>query len=125
MSYRLPSFALTLLSALLLAVAGALALGPTPALLWLGLGLSALPAPGFLLLQRCNQTPQVRQHPVLVSVLIGFGCVITLIGVQRFGEAHRWIAFLALLALVAWMLFQRFCWRNTTTAGSDAPKQSD
>lgn len=119
-----PSVALVLLSAVLLVTAIALALGTTPAMLWLGLGLSALPAPGFLMLQRHTPPARKQEHPVLVSVLIGFGCVITMIGIQRFGEDHRWIAILSLLALVAWMLYQRFYWRTIRAATANSSNES-
>lgn len=81
-----------------------------PWLLGLGLGLSAAAPLGFLLL--ATRLPHPRRHPVMVSVLTGFGCVMTMIGVQRFGEQHQWVAALALLMLAAWMAWQRWIWRR-------------
>lgn len=54
-----------------------------------------------------------RHHPVAVSVLSGFGCVITMVGIQRFGPAHEWLLPTAGAALAVWLLWQRQARRTT------------
>ncbi len=82
-----------------------------PALLGFGLGLSAAAPLVFLLHQKVRPSPD-RYHPVLVSVLSGFGCVMAMVGVHRFGDQHQWILGLALAALAGWMIYQRWFWRR-------------
>ncbi len=53
-----------------------------------------------------------RQHPVFTSVICGFGCVMTMFGVHRFGDQHQWVLWLALIALCLWMAWQRYIWRR-------------
>ncbi|MFU8830770.1 MAG: hypothetical protein ACNA7J_01325 [Wenzhouxiangella sp.] len=88
-----------------------------PALLGLGLGLSAA-APLIFLLHHKMRPSEDRYHPVLVSVLSGFGCVMTMVGVHRFGDQHQWILALALVALAGWMVYQRWFWRRPETPPS-------
>ncbi len=83
---------------------------PRPALSGLGLALAASPPLLFLLAQR-RIHGNSRDHPILVSVLSGLGCVMTMVGSQRFGEQHQWIVALALLSLVTWVAYQRWILR--------------
>jgi hypothetical protein len=106
----LPEIGLATLLLALLGLAAWLATQGLPPMLPAGLGLSAGAPLAFLLWTRKHRGP--RNHPVLVSVFSGFGCVMSMVGVQRFGEQHQWIAALALLALVAWMIYQRWFWRR-------------
>lgn len=102
-----------ILAAMLLALLGLAAWLFSRGLPWMlpaGLGLSAAAPLVFLAWSQWHQGP--RRHPVLVSVFAGFGCVMSMVGVQRFGEQHQWIAAFALLALVAWMVYQRWFWRR-------------
>jgi hypothetical protein len=46
-------------------------------------------------------------HPLGISIAAGLGCVMTLAGQYRFGR-FNWVVGCALLALVAWMLWQRY-----------------
>lgn len=57
-----------------------------------------------------------RHHPVAVSVVSGSGCVITMVGIQRFGPAYEWLLPCAGAALAAWLLWQRQARRS---AGSE------
>ncbi len=85
---------------------------PTPLLISSGLAVAAA-APFVFMVGRIS-TPQegMRQHPVLTSVICGFGCVMTMFGVHRFGDQHQWVLWLALLALCLWMAWQRYVWRR-------------
>ncbi|NBD95976.1 MAG: hypothetical protein GVY11_05820 [Gammaproteobacteria bacterium] len=56
-----------------------------------------------------------HHHPLAISVLSGLGCVITMVGIQRFGPAHDWLLPCAGAALAAWLLWQS---RARRTAGS-------
>lgn len=94
----------------LLGVAFWLALEGRPGLFYGGLALSAAAPLGFLAWSKRIKGP--RRHPVMISVFSGFGCVMTMVGVQRFGEQHQWIALLALGALAGWMIYQRWLWRR-------------
>ncbi|MEE4639443.1 MAG: hypothetical protein V2J42_11965 [Wenzhouxiangella sp.] len=94
----------------------------TPALLAAGLGLCAA-APLMFLLR--PPKPAVRQHPVLISSLCGLGCVMIMVGVQRYGEHHQPLLIIALLILIGWMGYQRKIWRAGDSHGSDRPDQQD
>lgn len=109
----LPEIVLSALLLTLLGLAAWLVNRAVPMMLPAGLGLSAAAPLVFLIVSRRHQGP--RRHPVLVSVIAGFGCVVSMVGVQRFGEQYQWIAALALLALAAWMVYQRFFWRGQPT----------
>lgn len=79
----------------------------------LGLGLAAS-APLVYLVHQRLQPEKVRHHPLLVSVGSGLGCVIVMVGIQRFGEHHQWILVPSLAALAAWMVYQRWFLRRTS-----------
>jgi hypothetical protein len=83
--------------------------GQMPLLIAGGLFLSAAAPLGFIL--RAPKT-EARQHPVSVSALCGFGCVMVMVGIQRYGDQHQPMLVLALLALVAWMVYQKKIWRR-------------
>ncbi len=82
--------------------------GHMPVMISGGLLLCALAPMAFVLF-----TPRTgdNQHPVLVSALIALGCVMIMVGIQRFGEAHEPMLVLAVAVLATWMLFQRKVWR--------------
>ncbi len=111
---RIVTIAFGLALAGVLVHAGARLASPaTPALIGAGLMLCA-GAPLLFLLRK--KKPAARQHPVLISALCGLGCVMIMIGVQRFGDQHQPMLVLALLVLVGWMAYQRRVWRaNDTT----------
>ena len=89
----------------------ALLAGDRPMLLGAGLTLAAATPLGFLLATRIRR-PAEQHHPVMISVGCGFGCVLVMFGVHRFGDQHQWILGLALSALIAWMLYQRYLWQS-------------
>ena len=82
--------------------------GQTPLLISGGLLLCALAPMAFLLYPPKAQS---RQHPVLISALIGLGCVMMMAGIQRFGDDHKPLLGLAVAVLLAWMFFQKKVWR--------------
>ncbi|TVQ29841.1 MAG: hypothetical protein EA370_14460 [Wenzhouxiangella sp.] len=102
-----------LLAALVAAsiLAGWLLMTPRPAMLGLGLGLASGAPLLFLLYQAARPRP-VQQHPVMVSVLSGLGCVVVMVAVQRFGEHHQWVLLPGLGALGSWMAYQRWILRR-------------
>ncbi len=61
---------------------------------------------GFVLWHRFSTTP-LTAHPLSVSVASGLGCVAVMVAETRFGPNHGWALFVALAALVVWMLWQR------------------
>lgn len=112
----LPEVILAIVLLALLGLAAWLLGQGLPMLLPAGLGLSAAAPLAFLLWTRNHPGP--RNHPVMVSVFAGFGCVMSMVGVQRFGEQHQWIAGLSLLALATWMVYQRWFWRRRPPSGA-------
>jgi len=105
---------LTLLVFLLaaLGLAGYLLTGSRPSMFGLGLGMAAA-APLLYLVHQWLQPEKVLHHPVLVSVSSGLGCVIVMVGIQRFGEHHQWILVPSLAVLVIWMVYQRWVLRRS------------
>lgn len=88
---------------------------------WLNPGVPELPAIGLIitaiaplafLIRLRLAAPQEKRHPVVISAIMGLGCAMIMIGIQRFGDDHRWMLVLALLTLCAWMLYQRYHWRS-------------
>lgn len=90
----------------------------TPALVASGLGLCAA-APLIFLLRPTKPTP--RQHPVLISSLCGLGCVMIMVGVQRYGEEHQPLLIIALMVLIGWLVYQRKIWRSGDPPDPDGP----
>ena len=104
--------ALTIMLLVGLAIGLAQWLNPdVPDLPALGLVITAIAPLAFLL--RLRLAPPVeKRHPVSISASMGVGCAMIMIGIQRFGDDHRWLLILALLMLCAWMLYQRYHWRS-------------
>lgn len=71
-----------------------------------GTALAALAPLAFIVVHRRSTRP-LSSHPVAVSTLSGLGCVTVMIAAQRFGPGHGWMLWLALSALIVWMLWQR------------------
>ncbi len=71
-----------------------------------GAALAAL-APLVFILAHHRSTRPLSGHPVTVSVLSGLGCVTVMVADRRFAPGHEWMLWLALSALVVWMLWQR------------------
>lgn len=89
----------------IVAYAGLKLMSPaTPALIAAGLGLCAGAPLAFLL--RPGKSVE-RQHPVLISSLCGLGCVMIMVGIQRFGDEHQSMLVIAALVLIGWMAYQR------------------
>lgn len=80
----------------------------TPALIAAGLMVCAGTPLVFLLRLK---KPATKEHPVIVSSLCGLGCVMIMVGVQRYGDEHQPLLAVALLVLIGWMLYQRRIWR--------------
>lgn len=104
-----PSLAITLMVVLTVAIAQ-LVNPEVPDLVAAGLALTAA-APLFFLLWVRVRPPSDRHHPVTVSAIMGLGCAMIMIGIQRFGDQYRWLLIVALVALCAWMVYQRYHWR--------------
>lgn len=115
MRQQWPSITLTLVCLAGLGLAGWLFMQAQPWLFWLGLALASGAPLGFLLLAKHPQP--IHGHPVMVSVLLGLGCVLTLVGVQRFGDSLRWVTAATLVPLIGWMLYQRYHLRSHSQSG--------
>lgn len=109
-----PTRLLTLAGLAVLGLAGWLFLQGQAWHFWLGLALAAGAPLVFVVLGQ-HRRPATG-HPVFVSVALGLGSVFTLVGVQRFGDQFRWITVVALLLLVAWMLYQRYSLRQRASS---------
>lgn len=97
--------AIAALAAVLAGAATALAQG-APWQYPTGAALAAAAPLAFILLRHRSGQP-LGGHPVTISVLSGLGCVTVMIARQRFGPGHEWTLWLALAALLVWMLWQR------------------
>ena len=71
-----------------------------------GTTLAALAPLAFILVHRRSTRP-LSSHPVAISILSGLGCVTVMVAAQRFGPDREWMVWLALSALIVWMLWQR------------------
>ena len=87
---------------------------PTPLLVSSGLAVAAAAPLVFTVSALGAPRERPRRHPVMTSVLCGFGCVLTMFGIYRFGDQHQWVLWLALIALCLWMIWQRYVWRRPT-----------
>ncbi len=59
-------------------------------------------------------------HPVMVSVVSGFGIVLSMVAVNRYGEQYESHVLAAGLALAMWLIWVRWSWR--AMFGSDASR---
>ncbi len=96
-------------------------LSPAPWLFPLGLALAALAPLLFISIYRARAQTALDAHPILISVASALGCVLTMVGVQRFGEDHQWTVWAALAALVIWMIWQRHQRRPRPDQTRDEP----
>ncbi len=60
-------------------------------------------------------------HPVLVSVIAGFGAVMAMVTVYRFGDDHQVYLAAALVALIGWLILVRW---HLRTHGPGAARRS-
>lgn len=109
--------AIILLSGLLAAAALPL-LGAAPWLFPAGMALAAAAPLFFVTRHVLTSEPGLGEHPLSVSILSGLGCVLTMIGLQRYGSEYQWTAFCSLAALVTWMLWQHATRRRTLKSRS-------
>lgn len=72
----------------------------------LGTALATAPPLLFLAAHR-RSGARLDHHPIVISILSGLGCVIVMLGEQRFGPDLEWPIFTATASLVVWMLWQR------------------
>lgn len=73
---------------------------------WAGAALAA-GAPLAFILIRAGAETALTEHPLIISIGSGLGCVSVMIGQQRFGPDQGWILPGAVAALIVWMLWQR------------------
>jgi len=85
---------------------------PVPLQISSGLALAAAAPFVFMVTTLSGNIEHQRRHPVMTSVLCGFGCVMAMFGVHRFGDQHQWVLWLSLVALCLWMVWQRYIWRR-------------
>lgn len=71
-----------------------------------GTGLAAGAPLAFMIGHLRNRKP-MNEHPLLISILSGLGCVTDMIAIQRFGSDHEWALFASVGALALWTLWQR------------------
>lgn len=116
-SSRVANVALAVLLIAIACLAAWLIAGDYPLMLGLGLLLAAAVPLAFLLRQALRPQPG-KQHPVMVSVGCGLGCVMIMVAIQRFGEQHQWVLVPALAALCGWMGYQRWCLRRAGKPGN-------
>jgi hypothetical protein len=73
---------------------------------WAGSALAA-GAPLIFTLRQLRSGEPLAEHPIVVSILSGSGCVSVMVASKRFGAENEWTLYPALAALVVWMLWQR------------------
>lgn len=80
-----------------------------PLIIYGGLLLVATAPLGFVLRPPATDS---RQHPVVISALCGLGCVMVMVGIQRYGDHHQPVLVAALLVLLGWVIYQKRIWRG-------------
>jgi O-antigen/teichoic acid export membrane protein len=95
---------------------GALALFARGAAPWalLAGSLCAAGAPLAYMLYASRHRKPPREHPLLISIVAGLGCVTAMVAQQRDGQTHPALLIPALGALVVWLLWQRRARRRQT-----------
>lgn len=93
----------------------------TPWLAGLGLLLACLAPLGFIVQDYCRRTSgrysRLERHPVVISVLCGFGAVMAMVAVQRFGDQYQTFVGGSAIALAGWLVYVRWCGRITNSRG--------
>lgn len=64
-------------------------------------------APLLFIAENLRSSGRLAHHPIVISVFSGLGCVIVMVGGQRFGAEPEWTLYTAAASLVVWMLWQR------------------
>lgn len=78
---------------------------------WMGPGglVLAAGAPlGFLIWFHAARPDHTEPHPVMISVLAGFGAVMAMVTVHRFGDDHQIYLAGALVCVAGWLGFVRW-----------------
>ncbi len=83
-----------------------------PLLAGSGLMLSCLAPLGFLIRAHFFAVVRSEAHPVMISVLSGFGAVMTMVAVDRFGNQYQIFVLGSAMALAGWLVYVRWFWRN-------------
>jgi len=77
-----------------------------------GVGLAAMAPLVFVCgLRRWALVSPRDPHPVMVSVVSGFGIVLSMVAVNRYGELYESHVLAAGLALAVWLIWVRWSWR--------------
>lgn len=84
-----------------------------PGLIVAGLALTGAAPAGFLLWRWRAAPEETGPQALLVSALTGFGCVLMMVQVYRFGDEFRWALGLGLAALAGWLIYTRWILRPT------------
>jgi len=74
--------------------------------LWVGPALAAGAPLAFIALHG-RSGEGLAQHPLLVSIASGLGCVVVMFAEQRFGAVGPWMLPAAAGSLIVWVLWQR------------------
>jgi len=83
-----------------------------PRMALIGAGLAAMAPLIFVAgLRRWALVSATDPHPVMVSVISGFGVVLAMIAVNRYGEQFETHVWAAGLALAMWLIWVRWSWR--------------
>ncbi len=88
-----------------------------PLLAGMGLLLSCLAPLGFMIVDRYQQPSRREGHPVMISMLCGFGAVMTMVAVERFGDHYQAFVMGSAIALAGWLIYVRWFWRITKVPG--------
>ena len=57
-------------------------------------------------------------HPVMVSVVSGFGIVLSMVAVNRYGDQYESHVLAAGLALAMWLIWVRWSWRAVSDSSA-------
>jgi len=91
----------------------------TPWLAGLGLLLACLAPLGFIVQDLYRRTfgrhSRGQGHPVVISILCGFGAVMAMVAVERFGAQHQTFVVGSAIALAGWLVYVRWYGRFTNS----------
>jgi len=91
-----------------------------PVMAVIGVVLAAVPPVLFVAgVRRWALVSPRDPHPVMVSVASGFGVVLTMVAVNRYGEQFETHVIAAALALALWLIWVRWVWRAMFGSGSE------
>lgn len=84
-----------------------------------GLLLAAATPLGYLIWLYSARPERTEPHPVIISVIAGFGAVMSMVTVHRFGDDHQIYLAGALACLVGWLIFVRWHLRKRKVDPAD------